>query len=89
MPERSADPARPYNTCAVLDSTGSLAAKYRKIHLFDVDLGERLYRESAATMAGDTPQIAVVAGIRMGFRFAMTCASPSFTGLFPRRAPTC
>jgi predicted amidohydrolase len=53
MPERSDDEARPYNTCAVFDPEGSVAARYRKIHLFDVSLGDgAAYRESAATMAG-------------------------------------
>ena len=66
MPERSDDPARPYNTCAVFDTSGSVVATYRKIHLFDVDLGERRYRESAATMPGDTPHVATVAGLRVG-----------------------
>src|ERR1700743_2541516 len=31
MPERSADPQRPYNTCAVFGKDGTLVAKYRKI----------------------------------------------------------
>src|ERR1700734_4132891 len=36
MRERAADPARPYNCFAVLGPDGQVAAKYRKIHLFDV-----------------------------------------------------
>ena len=67
MPERSADPDRPFNTCAVFAPDGSLSAKYRKIHLFDVDLpdGSR-YRESVASSAGDEPVIAEAAGLRVG-----------------------
>ena len=34
--ETSADPDRPYNTSALIAPDGSLAATYRKIHLFDV-----------------------------------------------------
>ena len=34
--ETSADPQRPYNTSALIAPDGSIAATYRKIHLFDV-----------------------------------------------------
>lgn len=66
MPEISLDPERPYNTCAVFAPDGHLAAKYRKCHLFDVDLVERPYRESAATTAGDEVVAATLAGLRVG-----------------------
>lgn len=56
MPERSPDPARPYNTCAAFGPDGTLLARYRKIHLFDVDLADgTTYRESASTTAGQSP----------------------------------
>ena len=42
MAERSGDHDRPFNTCAVFAPDGRLAARYRKIHLFDVDLAERV-----------------------------------------------
>jgi predicted amidohydrolase len=66
MPERSGDPERPFNTCAVFGPDGRLAARYRKVHLFDVDLAERRYRESAATAPGAEPVVAEVAGVRLG-----------------------
>jgi predicted amidohydrolase len=52
--ERSDDPARVHNTCAVIEPTGDVRATYRKIHLFDVDLadGTRLC-ESRVVAAGD------------------------------------
>jgi deaminated glutathione amidase len=55
MPEKSGDTARPYNTSALFSSAGELVAKYRKIHLFDVDLpdGTKL-EESRATQRGET-----------------------------------
>jgi predicted amidohydrolase len=56
MPERGPDADHPYNTCAVMAPDGSVVAKYRKIHLFDVDVGDgQKYRESASTTAGDQP----------------------------------
>jgi predicted amidohydrolase len=66
MPERSADPNRPYNTCAVFAPDGSVAGRYRKIHLFDVELTERAYRESAASSAGSDPLTLAAAGLAVG-----------------------
>jgi predicted amidohydrolase len=67
LPERSSDERRPFNTCAVYAPGGALAARYRKVHLFDVDLpdGTR-YRESEATMAGGEAVISDVAGLSLG-----------------------
>lgn len=67
MPERSDDPQRPYNTSVHIARNGALAARYRKIHLFDVDPGDgHAYRESAATRAGHAPVLTTVQGISVG-----------------------
>ena len=51
----SGAPERAYNTCVVIAPDGELVARYRKIHLFDVDIpGRAQIRESAATLAGDS-----------------------------------
>ena len=34
------------NTCVVFDPEGEIAAVYRKIHMFDVEVGGVVYRES-------------------------------------------
>jgi predicted amidohydrolase len=61
MPEASGDPARPFNTSLLVAPDGRIAARYRKIHLFDVDLpdGTRLL-ESGATCAGTEPVVSEV-----------------------------
>ena len=41
------------NTCLVFDPQGALAGVYRKIHLFDVEVGGHVYRESEAEEPGD------------------------------------
>jgi predicted amidohydrolase len=46
------------NTCCVFDASGELVAVYRKIHLFDVEVGGRVYRESEAEEPGDEPVVA-------------------------------
>src|SRR6185369_42490 len=45
---------------------GRLAGRYRKIHLFDVDLAERAYRESAASSPGHEPVALSAAGLGVG-----------------------
>jgi len=67
MPERGPDPDRPFNTCAVIAPDGTVVAKYRKIHLFDVDVGDgQRYRESTSAMAGDAPICCEIGGFRVG-----------------------
>lgn len=48
------DSGRVYNTCFVFDEQGEQIAKYRKMHLFDIDVaGGQSFRESATFTAGD------------------------------------
>lgn len=54
--ERIAGETRTYNTSVCCTPDGGIAAVYRKIHLFDVDLrsgGGAVYAESAAVAPGD------------------------------------
>jgi predicted amidohydrolase len=56
MPERAAADDRSFNTAVAVSPTGSIAARYRKIHLFDVDIpGRAVLRESDRTAAGAAP----------------------------------
>ncbi len=41
------------NSCLVFDPTGKLAARYDKIHLFNLDLGNEHYHEDDTIQAGD------------------------------------
>ena len=65
---------RVYNTTVGYEADGSLAAVYRKIHLFDA-LG---HRESQTVAPGDEVVIAGLAGLRIGF---MTCYDVRFPEL--------
>jgi predicted amidohydrolase len=67
MPELSGDDKRPYNSCVVFGPDGGLVARYRKIHLFDVELpdGSEL-RESAAVTEGAEPVVVEIGGFRVG-----------------------
>ena len=48
------------NTSCVFDAEGDLVAVYRKIHLFDVEVGGHVYRESEAEEPGTEPVVARV-----------------------------
>jgi predicted amidohydrolase len=48
------------NTCLVFDPEGTVVAVYRKIHLFDVEVGGSVYRESEAEEPGDEPVLAQI-----------------------------
>ena len=74
--ERSAIPGKVHNTSALLLPDGALAAAYRKIHLFDVDVGDgAVYHESelvapgADTVVADTPAGRVGLSICYDLRF--------------------
>jgi deaminated glutathione amidase len=54
------------NTSLVFDPEGNLVAAYRKIHLFDVEVGGVTYLESEAEEPGDEPVVADVEAWRIG-----------------------
>jgi deaminated glutathione amidase len=85
LPLRSPDAARCYGACFAFDDRGRVAACYRKIHLFDVDLPDRpeSYRESASMVPGDDP-VAVETPIgRLGLTI---CYDIRFPELYRRLA---
>lgn len=65
---------RVFNTTVGYEADGTLAAVYRKLHLFDA-LG---HRESDSVAPGDDVVIATLAGLRIGF---MTCYDVRFPEL--------
>ncbi|KMT17570.1 hypothetical protein BVRB_2g036690 [Beta vulgaris subsp. vulgaris] len=52
--EKGSDDSHLCNTHVIVDDTGKIRSKYRKIHLFDVDVpGGMVYKESSFTEAGN------------------------------------
>ena len=54
------------NTCPVFDPSGELVAVYRKIHMFDVEVGGHVYRESEAEEPGEETLVCDAEGWRVG-----------------------
>jgi predicted amidohydrolase len=54
------------NTSLVFDSEGEIVAVYRKIHLFDVEVGGVVYRESEAEEPGEEPIVAHAEDWKLG-----------------------
>ncbi|HEY5937862.1 MAG TPA: carbon-nitrogen hydrolase family protein [Kofleriaceae bacterium] len=76
------DDRRTYNTALVIDPSGTLVARYRKIHLFDVDIpGGATLRESDATRAGDELVVVDIEGARVGLSI---CYDVRFPELYRR-----
>lgn len=60
------DSNRTFNTAVVINPGGHLIARYRKIHLFDVDIPGTTLKESDATAAGDEAVVVDIAGAPVG-----------------------
>ena len=59
VPEAREEDARTFNTAALVDERGVVVARYRKIHLFDIDLpGGPVLTESRNTAPGDALVVA-------------------------------
>jgi predicted amidohydrolase len=54
------------NTSIVIDPSGEIVAVYRKIHMFDVEVGGHVYRESETEDPGDRPVTTEVEGWKLG-----------------------
>ena len=67
------------NTCPVFDTDGALLAVYRKIHMFDVEVGGQLYRESETEEPGDEIVACEAEGWRLGLT---TCYDLRFPELY-------
>jgi predicted amidohydrolase len=68
IPIRTADPTRFHNTSVLLDPSGHIAASYRKIHLFDINIAHgAVFRESDCVLPGEgvvtTPLLDAVLGL--------------------------
>jgi deaminated glutathione amidase len=64
--ERVEGQERLFNTSVLIDPSGEIVAVYRKIHMFDVEVGGVSYRESEHEQPGDEIVAGQVDGIEIG-----------------------
>jgi predicted amidohydrolase len=78
MPERiPGEDRRAYNTAVVVGPDGRMVARYRKIHLFDVDIpGGAVHRESDGTAPGDELVVAPIGARRVGLSICYDARFP-------------
>jgi predicted amidohydrolase len=55
-----------YNTSVLIDSAGNLAARYRKMHLFDIMIESKVILESQSVQAGQDSVTGLFSGITAG-----------------------
>jgi deaminated glutathione amidase len=79
VPERIPGRERLSNTSLLIAPDGEVVATYRKIHMFDVDVGGVAYRESAHEQAGEEIVSAEAGGVRIGLTI---CYDLRFPELF-------
>lgn len=80
--ELSDCPGKAHNTSVLIDSDGSIMARYRKVHLFDIDVpGKVTDRESDRVVAGED---VVAAGTPLGVLGLSICYDLRFPELYRR-----
>ena len=77
--ERRAGQERLSNTSVHVGPDGDVRAVYRKVHLFDVEVGGRVYRESALTEPGTEIVLSWARGVPLGLS---VCYDLRFPELF-------
>ena len=79
MIERDSESQRLFNTAFVFAPDGTMIGRYRKIHMFDVDVDGRRYRESDITSPGSELLVIEAAGWPVGISL---CYDVRFPELF-------
>jgi predicted amidohydrolase len=80
--ERATDESRVFNTSCLFDPRGDIVARYRKVHLFDVDLPGRVAVQESATRAPGAET--VTASTELGTLGLSICYDLRFPELYRR-----
>ncbi|HTU15467.1 MAG TPA: carbon-nitrogen hydrolase family protein [Solirubrobacterales bacterium] len=87
--ESLADQALPSNTALMISPEGEITATYRKIHMFDVEVGGVEYSESSFEQAGDEVTVAAAGEAEVGMTICYDLRFPElFRALLGRGADT-
>jgi predicted amidohydrolase len=77
------------NTCVHIDRTGAIRASYRKIHMFDVEVEGRVYRESEIEQSGTEIVVSDTAdGVTLGLSICYDLRFPELYRILALRGAT-
>jgi predicted amidohydrolase len=74
-----------YNTSIFIDPSGKITAKYRKIHLFDARIGDRIVREADCFLAGRQARIVKLGKFRTGLSICYDLRFPDLYQNYARK----
>mmetsp|Transcript_23346 Transcript_23346/g.39037 ORF Transcript_23346/g.39037 Transcript_23346/m.39037 type:complete len:340 (-) Transcript_23346:302-1321(-) len=84
IPERHGDQL--YNTCCVFSTEGTLLAKHRKTHLFDIDIpGKITFKESDTLTPGETGTVVDTEVGRLGIGICFDVRFPELAAVYAAR----
>lgn len=79
-----ADDGKRYNTCTVIDATGEVAASYRKINLFDAQVGKPPIKESKQFSPGEELTLVEINGWQIGLAICFDLRFPELFAEYKR-----
>jgi len=77
--------ARAYNTSVYIDPSGKSTAKYRKIHLFDARIGDRIVREADCFLPGRRPTTVKLEEFKIGLSVCYDLRFPNLYQEYAKR----
>ncbi|XP_038222057.1 omega-amidase NIT2 isoform X2 [Zerene cesonia] len=84
VPERCGD--KLYNTCTVWDGTGKLLAQHRKMHLFDIDIPNKItFKESEVLSPGNQLTTFEYNGVKIGIGICYDLRFPEMAHLMSKQ----
>ena len=86
--ERTEGHEKSFNTSALIAPDGELLATYRKIHMFDVDVGGVAYRESEQEEPGGDPVTAALEDVTLGMTVCYDLRFPELYRILAVRGAT-
>lgn len=84
VPERDGD--KLYNTCIIVNNSGEIVGKHRKVHLFDIDVpGKITFKESDSLSPGNDPTLVNTPWGLMGIGICYDIRFPEYAIMLRQR----
>ena len=88
VPEVPGDGGKPFNTSVLIGPDGQIAATYRKLHMFDVEVEGTEYRESEHERAGEDIATAGAGELELGLTVCYDLRFPELFRILALRGAT-